>query len=84
MRRDGEIHSVGQPLDGPLQLAVLKGAHFPAALAHDVVVVLSTGVNGLVARHTLGSVDASRQSKGVKEVEGSVDRGDPDLVTPLV
>ncbi len=70
---DGEVDSLGQPGDHPLQVAVLEGGHLAAAIADQVVVMVAVGVHGLVAGHALAGVHASCESQPLEQLQGAVD-----------
>ena len=73
-----------EPLDRLLEALVLERRDAAAALADDVMVVMTAGHDGLVARPALAGLDALDETHPVEEVERPVDARDPDPAAALV
>ena len=75
---DRELETRRQRRDRLLETVVGKLRHAPAAVAHDVVVVLAAGMSGLVASRSVPDVQPVHQAQAVEHLEGAVDAGNAD------
>ena len=62
----------------PTRARVLERLDLPAVVAHEVVVVVASGVSGLEARDPVAEVDPLDEPELVHAVERAVDARDPD------
>lgn len=70
----------GPPLDAPqrlLEAVVLERIDLAAVVAHDVVVMVTTDLRGLVARRSVAELDLLDEAVGAQLVERSVDAREP-------
>jgi len=84
VRVDRVVGASGQPLDRPLEVGVLEGCDPAAALAHDVMVVLATRTDRLVAGHALGRIHATGEAQLVEQLQRPVDARDAHVLAALV
>ncbi len=70
--------SVCDALDRGLEGGILERLDLSAVVAHEVVVVVTTGVGRFESCDAVAQVDALHEAQLVHAVEGAIDARDPD------
>ncbi len=79
MALDAEVKPSSELAERALDALVLEWAHPPAPLADEVVVMLSRGVSGLVARRALARLEPVKEAEALEQLEGPIDGRDADV-----
>ncbi len=65
-------------LERGLESEVFERLHLSAAVAHEVVMVLASGMRGLEAGDPVTEVDALHETGAIETLERSIDASDPE------
>ncbi len=66
-----------EPVDRPLQSGIVEGHQPAAALAHEMMVMVTSGLRSLEPRLPVSHLDTLDQPMLDEEVQGAIDRGSP-------
>lgn len=69
----------GQSPDRALQVTIIKRRQPPAHVADQMMVVIATRIDDLIASQSLPEVQAIDQSTAVQQLKDSIDAGPADL-----
>ena len=78
VRRHGVAASVRDPLDRRLEARVLERLDLPTVVAHEMVVMIASGVCRLEARDAVAEIDPLDETESVHSLERAVHAGDAD------
>jgi hypothetical protein len=78
MPADPVIEPASDPRDCSLELGIREGAHAPARVADEVVVMLAAGQRRLVAGGARADVEPLDQAEALEQLERAIDGCDPD------
>jgi hypothetical protein len=73
MPADPVIEPASDPRDRPLELGIREGAHAPARVTDEVVVMLAAGQGRLIARGAGADVEPLDQAEPLEQLERAID-----------